>query len=324
MGATVSACSGEVRAVRRQEHAPLKDFWSISRSNLIGICSRANWLRAIAPLGGTLAVAGLLFVFNQASPGARANALATQFADRFNSVWFNSVGHQPAHGTAALAMLPPDSSNDMVSTPSRAVPTEAVDVGTDIFDADLSPRSQSARAAFPTNQKANRPSASSPPRPRYAGPMTSVATPTEAYASAFSLPDVSYVAVPAAASGAAALAAYEFWRASANYMAHAGALSYRSSTTWTAPDPATTPMTLPGPFHVFMTTEPGTGAAAIDSGGGSGNGNGNGNGVVGGVVNGVGNTVGGTLGAVGGTLGAVNGVATGVVNGLGNALGHRK
>src|ERR1700730_4727526 len=97
----------------------------------MGATARANWIRAIAPLGGALAVAGLLSVFNQVSPGARANALATQFADRFNSVWFNSVPHQAAHRTAALAMLPPDSSNDTVSTPSRAVPTEAVDMGTD-------------------------------------------------------------------------------------------------------------------------------------------------------------------------------------------------
>jgi hypothetical protein len=37
---TTSARSGEVCAVRRKEHTPLKDFWSISRSNLIGICSR--------------------------------------------------------------------------------------------------------------------------------------------------------------------------------------------------------------------------------------------------------------------------------------------
>jgi hypothetical protein len=302
-------------------------------------------MRTIAAVGGSIGLGTLLFVGNQISLGANADAIEGQFAARFNSVW-----HQPARGMAALAMLPPDPVGDSMSKQS-AVPTGSVDMGTDIDDAVLSPVPTASRAPVAdrvggprpvvatdrpnsTKRSPNGPTAATPSRPRFAGPVTA---PVDGYASTFSLPDVSDILLPTATLGVAALGAYELQRSRGIEVVQPGVVAYASPTTWTPlPAPAPTPMALPGPFHVFVTTQPG--APAASSGGGNsggngngtsnGNGNGNGNGVVSsvadvgnGAVSGVGNGVGN---AGGNDLGHVTGLANGVGNGVGNAFGHKK
>lgn len=273
----------------------------------MGIIAATTWNRAMTAAGGALALGVLLSAWNQVSPGARA--LSRLFADRADNVW-----HQRARDPSALALLSRVPNDDGVSKPATAAP-----IADDIPDARLSPSLRSTRpaAASRTPRNADPTTASSP-----IGQAGSMIAANNSDTSIFTLPNVSDLAIPAAIGlGALSL------DLSLKSATDAGAPSFftpawSSSTLGrpsAAPAAATNALTLPGPFHVFVTTQP-MGGAAPPAGEVANNGvvnmagNGNGNGLVSGMGN-------GPVSGIANGLG--NGLINGVVNGDGNGSGNR-
>jgi hypothetical protein len=246
--------------------------------------------RTLAVVGGALAVTSLLIALDRMSFAAMSGV---PFVDRFGDVW-----QEPdSPGSPVLALQTPEPTG--VSA-TRALPTE-IRIKGRVSDSALNPspglaparRAATASNAVPapTPAPANRQVATA--EPQLQRPVSDARVGVAEADSTFTLPDLGPVAVPVAAVGLTALSIEELLRDR----------PWGGTVVAFVPPPATAPVRpqLPGPFHVFLTTD----SAGTGSGGASDAAAASGSGVVGGVVSGVGNTVNGVVGTAVGTAGGV-------------------
>jgi hypothetical protein len=245
--------------------------------------------RTLAVVGGAFAVSSMLIALDRTSFGAATTGVP--FVDRFGDVW-------PAPGTPGSPVLALQTPEPTGVPGIRALPNEIRIKGRLSESAldplpGLMPSRRSATASktvpVPAPAPANRQVAMVEPLQQTTVSDAGVPEPD----STFTLPDLGQVVVPVAAVGLAAFSVEEFLRDRAS---GGTAMAYAPP-----PPPAPVRPRLPGPFHVFVTTDP----VGIGSGGASDAAAATGSGVVGGVVSGVGNTVNGVVGTAVGTAGGV-------------------
>ena len=233
--------------------------------------------RLVVAVVGALALTAFLAAWERVSQGA--SALVPIFTDRFNEVWQGPLGMRttepdttPVHSAVpATPRVKVNAAEKRMTSPVLAKPPSRP-----AADGPEALRAAEELAALGAVNRvaAGAPTASPPSAPN------------------FTLPDIGRVAVPTAAAGLTGLAVEEILRTKAPSLTGAPARA-----TFAAPPPTATPLRLPGPFRLFVTTEPVVGGDDVadkakgngnanGSGNGNGNGNGGGNGNAGGNGNG--------------------------------------
>jgi hypothetical protein len=228
---------------------------------------RSLVVAAVAALGLT----GFLSTWERVSLGAAA--LVPIFTDRFNDVW---------QGPLAIRTPEPD------TTPVHAAVPATPRVKVNAAEKRMTSPVLAKPPATPAANDAEALRAAGELAALGAVNRVAAAAPTASPPSApnFTLPDIGRVAVPTVAIGLTALSLEEILRNKASFSTGAPA----RATFAAPPPPATTPLRLPGPFRLFVTTEPVVGGDNVaDKGNGNANGNGNGNGNGGGNGNAGGN-----------------------------------